>query len=350
MILVQRDDLPIGEFEDLLSKTRIYILNDLKSKNSEQIKAITAIEFETMVCEAMKKQAVGTDFEGKIYQTGLLTFPDIIAQDKLGVEVKVTAKDGWTSTGNSVLETTRKESVERIYMFFGKLGGVPDIKYKLYQDCLCEVVVTHSPRYLIDMDLDNRKSIFYKMNVDYDEFRKNDPIGKAKDFYRKQLKEGEDLWWIGVEDDKATKPLIIKNFNSLDRNTKDRFIAEAMVFFPEIFSSSSRDKFTRASAYLINKYNAVSSSLRDTFTAGGQETITVGSQEALVPKIFAELYRRSKAIKDVIVSADEDLLKEYWGKKEITDREGEWLEKLNSNAAVLPQSVTASDIYKNGLS
>ena len=109
------------------------------------------VSFEFFVFEQMCLAAKDSKFEGTINQTGKQTFPDIIANKYYGIEVKVTAEDKWVSTGNSVLEGTRVEAVEKIYMFFGKLGGVADIKYRQYQDCLCEVGVTHSPRYKIDM-------------------------------------------------------------------------------------------------------------------------------------------------------------------------------------------------------
>ena len=80
-------------------------------------------------------------------------FPDIIAEKYYGVEVKSTKENHWTSTGSSIVESTRDKNVENIYMLFGKLGGkTAEFKCRPYEDCLSDIAVTHSPRYLINMN------------------------------------------------------------------------------------------------------------------------------------------------------------------------------------------------------
>jgi hypothetical protein len=49
-------------------------------------------------------------------------FPDI-AIGSFGVEVKFTLNDTWRSVANSILETNRIETVEKVYLIFGKMGG-----------------------------------------------------------------------------------------------------------------------------------------------------------------------------------------------------------------------------------
>lgn len=54
-------------------------------------------------------------------------FPDILLHNtRYGVEIKSTQKDAWTSTGSSIIESTRDKDTERIYMLFAKLGGIPE--------------------------------------------------------------------------------------------------------------------------------------------------------------------------------------------------------------------------------
>ena len=56
--------------------------------------------------------------------------------------------------------------IERIYMTFGKLGGNPiEFLSKPYEQCLYGIAVTHMPRYLIDMRLNQGETIFDKMGV-----------------------------------------------------------------------------------------------------------------------------------------------------------------------------------------
>ena len=55
-------------------------------------------------------------------------FPDI-AIGEYGVEVKFTLNDTWRSIANSVLETQRIDDVKHIYVVFGKMGGVPEVRW-----------------------------------------------------------------------------------------------------------------------------------------------------------------------------------------------------------------------------
>jgi len=348
MILVQKDNFKILEFEALLEKTKTSILDKLIQTDQNTVEAIA---FETLVCQTMVSVAKEVNFVGEIYQTGKQQFPDIVANTVFGVEVK-TAKNSWASTGNSILEKTRVKSVELIYMFYCRFGEFIDIKYKPYQYCLDEIIVTHSPRYQINMDLSEDKSIFARMNVPYDEFRLNNPIQKAKEFYKKGLKEGEALWWISNEEDieVVNKSLVIKTFETLDKKSQDNFKSEAMVLFPEIFSNSNRTKYSKVTTYLLNKYNAVSSSLRDKFTASGQVSLKInGKQYDELPHIYSELQHNANLIKQILDGIDGELLKEYWEVEKIKDRQTEWLELLNKSAANLSSGLQASDIYRSGL-
>src|SRR3990172_1857484 len=179
MIYVAKSGVREKDFLSLLEKSRKLLVGAIVKT------APSALDFEALVHEKMSASASGTDFEGSIERAGPHAFPDIIAKKFFGVEVKTTTQDHWVSTGNSVMESLRVESVKRIYIMFGKFGGKPDIKYRLYQECLPEVSVTHSPRYKIDMELPEGESIFDKMGTPYDELRevKNDTIGKIKSYY-----------------------------------------------------------------------------------------------------------------------------------------------------------------------
>jgi hypothetical protein len=348
MILVQKNSLKILDFEYLLENTKTAILTKLNHNDPNKI---DAIEFETLVCETMKEAAKRVNFDGAIFQTRKQQFPDIIANTVFGVEVK-TAKNSWESTGNSILESTRVKLVEMIYMFYCRFGNFIDIKYKPYQECLANIIVTHSPRYQINMDLSGDDSIFARMKVSYDDFRSRNPIQKAKEYYKKHLLKGESLWWIGSEEEieKVNKPLIIKTYETLDKNSQDRFRSESMAFFPEIFSNDNRSKYSRVTAYLLNKYNAVSSSLRDKFTANGQVTLEInGIRYEELPHVYSELQHNAQLVRKIINESDVELLKEHWEVKEIKERETRWLELLNRSAANLPADLQASDIYRSGL-
>src|SRR5690554_5148707 len=140
---------------------------------------------EPYVRDVMTDLAVGTPFEDSIELIGGQKFPDIIAKKYYGVEIKTTTKNHWRTTGNSIMESTRIEDVERIYMLFGKLGAPIKFKSRIYQECLAEVVVTHSPRYLIDMNLEEGNTIFDKINTPYDILRRSEsPAKPIINYYR----------------------------------------------------------------------------------------------------------------------------------------------------------------------
>jgi hypothetical protein len=312
MIFINKEDISEVSFVSLLEKTKDFIHLEF-SKNGLP-KAISGVGFETIVYNEMVKASTNTNFHGYIEQTGVQTFPDIIARKLYGVEVKMTVGDKWVSTGNSVLETTRKESVETIYMFFGKFGKTFEAKYRKYQDCLCEVSVTHSPRYKIDMELADGSSIFDKIGVPYDIFRKEEnSIKRLKEYYRKQLKSGEELWWIDATAEESSVSPIIQSFRLLDDSIKERYLNECMILFPEIFGNSTT-KFERATAYLITNYNAISSNLRDNFTAGGREIITIDGQDKSISQIIYRLFLRAKNIEKTIKKIPTDKLSYYWNR------------------------------------
>lgn len=296
-------------------KTLIAVLRESRSLPN-------ASQFESMVCEHVAAASVGTEFEGTIKQTSTAAFPDIAARGYFGIEVKMTIKDHWRSVGNSVLESLREPGMERIYIMFGKLGGVPDVTYRLYQDCIPSVSVTHSPRYQIDMNLKEGNSIFDKMGTSYDELRNHsDTIRQIKSYYRSQLGKGEALWWIDRESETAVP--IIKQYKSLSQHEKDQFKVDCLILFSELFKRKA--SYDRAAAYLIAEYGAVSSSLRDCFTAGGQKIVRARGVEQSVSQLQSQLFGYASHIRSRIDEIDEEVLKFYWNTSRIeTNRLAQW--------------------------
>ncbi|MCX5726492.1 MAG: hypothetical protein NT030_04830, partial [Candidatus Saganbacteria bacterium] len=261
--------------------------------------------------------------------------------------VKMTIGDKWTSVGNSILESTRVESVEEVFIFFVKLGGNVDIKYRAYQECLNDIAVTHSPRYTIDMDLPPGESIFDKIGIKYNALRnKPNPIRHIKDYYRKQLSEGEELWWI--DQDSSSAP-IIKGFGNLSQEEQERYVIESMILFPEIFGNSNL-KFARPAAYLFTEFSALSSNLRDKFTAGGQAKVTIKGSTITIPKIHHKLLIRSKKIDETIREMDKSKLSHYWRVDTIKEPVlTQWKALLNKHSSWKKGKIKISDIFDFGL-
>ncbi len=351
MIVINDASLLQEDFLKLLEATKILSLAEL-AKLGEKIKRLSGDDFEIFVYNNCREASKNSDFEGHVYQTGPHDFPDIIARKYFGIEVKMTKEDKWSSTGNSILETTRREDVEKIYMFFGKMGGDIDIKYRTYQECLRDIGVTHSPRYRIDMNLANGNSIFDKLGISYEILRnEKNPIGVIKDYYRKQLKEGEELWWIDPDvEDKVVNP-IIKPFRNLSREQQEKFIAEAFILFPGIIGRSNNNKYERAAAYLIAEYNSVSSNLRDKFSAGRKVDLNInGAELKQVSSVYKRLLMNAKNINNRIQDIDLKKLETYW-EKTVTRAEALriWKNMIDTEQNYTNSRVKPSDIFEWGL-
>lgn len=143
-------------FEELLAKV-IDFMNREALTFPEMYTGLLGSKLEDKVVEVLQQCAVGTCFEDQIVKYSGQRFPDIVIGGYYGVEVKTTKANHWKSTGSSVAEGTRVEDVERVYLLFGKMCEPVCFVCKPYEECLSEVVVTHSPRYLVDMNLSKEK-------------------------------------------------------------------------------------------------------------------------------------------------------------------------------------------------
>lgn len=83
-------------------------------------------------------------------------------------------------------------------MLFGKLGGSPEFRCRPYEECLYDITVTHSPRYLIDMDIDKDNTIFAKMHTTYNKLRtSDDSIAQVRKYYRDLIKMNVEMRCLG---------------------------------------------------------------------------------------------------------------------------------------------------------
>lgn len=313
MIISERIDKNNTEFEALLSRSCKIIKNAINNNDSYFMRR-SATELENDIFDSLCEAAKGTDFDRTIYLISGHKFPDIVVKKYFGVEVKTTKQDFWKSIGNSVLESTRVESVGRIYLFFAKLTDPISFKYRLYQECLYDIAVTHSPRYLIDMDLKLGESIFDKIGVSYDELRtKENPIKKIVSYYRSISKQGEEPWWMdnGEAPELAVKPMV-SLWSKLPKTDKIKLRNEAMARFPELFGKSS-EKYQKMASWLAARYGIVDSSLRDRFSAGGKVNLNVGGVVyKSLPRVFLHLMENAHDIIQDVRHLSPEEAKYYW--------------------------------------
>ncbi|MDE7142667.1 MAG: hypothetical protein K2O33_07235, partial [Muribaculaceae bacterium] len=278
-------------------------LDTIATEDSDFLRGATASEVEQAVCEVLKSVCGGTPFRsGDVRLVSGARFPDIVVAGRFGVEVKSTAHDRWTSTGSSIVETTREPGVESILLLFAKLGGErPEFRCRPYGQVQKEIAVTHCPRYLIDMELAPGDSIFDRMGTDYDSFRTGGrTIASVREYYRdKALAEGrtEMPWWLGDANDDAATSVTVGFWRDLPAQTRQDYQARMFALFPEVL----RSDFDNASLWLVTTKSVLNSHIRDTFTAGGMVRVLNGDTLAEpVPQIYKRLLSAAPLVRALL--------------------------------------------------
>ena len=324
MIISNNREPNLGEFQSLVDRATLRLNDNAKDKFSYYITR-GAQKLEDDVIGFLNESAKGTKFEGSIEKISGQRFPDIVAAKFYGVEVKSSKDEKWTSLGGSVNESTRVEGVERIFLTFGKLTSPVEFRSRPYEDCLSEVVVTHYPRYKIDMNLSQGNTIFDKMSTTYDDLRlSQDSVGTIVDYYKSKLADGESLWWTGranqKEEETHAVPMKIRLMRTLAASEKKEILALALAYFPEILGGAN-NKYERYALWLAASQGVISTSTRDLFSAGGQGSIDIGGYSSLVidkiPRKIMNVFDNRLAIFAALLSTDASILKETWRVDEI---------------------------------
>lgn len=255
-------------------------------------------------------------------------FSDIKANG-FGIEVKTTTKDSWLTVGNSVFETMRDESVDKIYVVFAKLGGMPGVRWGRYQERITHVRISHAPRFVLEMDRDS--SLFGHMKISYDAFAKLDPEDKMthiRNYSRGRLKDGERLWWLEDESSDGI-PIEIRLYMRLPKDEKIRLRAEGALLFPQIVGGSrEKFKYEDVAFYFLKYHNVFCPQTRDLFTAG-----SVAGKERGGNYLMRALQKLQEPMKQAALTLPNDLIEEHWGiAVEPKDRIATWLGMADSKA------------------
>lgn len=296
-------------------------MNDKAKGQSKVFNKMKPAEVEQLSYESMVEVATSVSFpKERIELISGHIFPDILLHEtKYGVEIKSTQKDSWTSTGSSIVESTRDADTERVYMLFAKLGGTPEFRCKPYQQCLSNIAVTHAPRYLIDMNLPKEEDIFSLMNTDYDKFRQLDEsskISQVRKYYIERAKakgKYEMPWWMG-----GTTNVNLSFYSDLDQEEKLEIEATAFILFDSLFNISKdrQNKYKTFSLWLCTNYSLLCTNMRDMFTAGGScKFINDQKLENPYPHIVGDVLNLLPRIKKILEAPDYKLIKsieEFW--------------------------------------
>lgn len=317
IIAIRKKDIVLAHeaFVELMNNTE-NILNREALENPQKYKMLNSSSLEPCAVEKIKMACAHSPFDAN--EVKLISgqrFPDIVANKYYGIEVKSTKENHWTSTGSSIVETTRVENVEDIYMLFGKLGGdIPQFKCRPYQDVLYDIAVTHSPRYLINMELHKEDTIFSKMGTTYDEFRTSpDSISLARHYYRERAKlqkRQEMPWWITSDNIDNAHSFNIKLWNSLDQREKRELQTKCMILFPEALNPArNMSKYNNTTLWLCSYNQVVNPNIRDLYSAGGKITHANGKRlKQPVAQVFNIIVDYSDDIKAQLTHPSTEML------------------------------------------
>lgn len=316
------------------------------------------IEILNRLCSRLTEEALASGFssakafEGRVREVArsLITDPSIyidpnppaqgfpdIAAGSFGIEVKFTTNDTWLSIANSVLETNRVQTVEKVFVVFGKLGGTPEVRWSNYEDCVVHVRTSHVPRFEVEIPpTGGTTPLFQQMGIPYDEFRILPMAEKMKhirEYARGRLRPGERLWWLeDSAEPEHSLPIQARIYTKLPEHEKKRLRAEAVLLCPGIVRSGrARDKYDDVALYLLTYHGVLATNVRDMFSAGSVANPANDDNGG----VYIE--RALKLLESEIIAAalrlDDALFIEYWGRSVPSEnRIGEWLQQADALA------------------
>lgn len=332
-----------------------YVENELKQHLSNVNSKTSPTDVEVLVKDAIIQVCKTLKIECQVeYVEGGHSFPDIVCRfnetSALGIEVKSSIQpksnnNSWTILGNSILGSTRVD-VDDTYIVFVKLNkNGTFVKCKRYEDAVADIVVTHSPRYKIDLIQNSCDSFFNRSGISYNELKgAENPIGLITNYFKA---EGLSAWWLA-----ESSPAVIRTWDEIDDDLRGEIISKAFVLFPELFGSSSV-KYKRLAKWLVTNYSITDTSLRDRFSAGGKVKKRVNFRAVLMPQIIhrVEEYRDNILYWLDIISLDE--LAETWANQEVLksqnteDRIKFWLNEVGKELINLDNGINMGLYLQN---
>jgi hypothetical protein len=316
------------EFEHILDVICANLTDEANRKGFQK-----AEQFESRVREVLQ-ESVKDDPSISISLTPHpQAFPDI-AVGRFGVEVKFTLSDTWRSVANSVLETNRIESVEKVYLVFGKMGGKPEVRWGDYEQSVIHVRTSHVPRF--EVELFANRSLFDLMGIAYDDFRQlpmEEKMSYIRTYARSRLHEGERLWWLeDTPDSEHTLPIQARLYTSLSTEEKKRLRSEAVLLCPSVVDSGrSRNKYDDVVLYLLTYHGVIAHQARDLFSAGSVANPENDDAGGLYIERALKLIENE--MREAALRMEDALFVEYWEESVNPDqRIRRWLEKADAIA------------------
>ena len=207
------------------------------------------------------------------------SFPDVSLEfSGIGIELKGSSSNR-KFNGNSVVASTMIPNLKKIFLFYW-IGSIGEVGYKDYFECVSSPVVTHSPRFQLDIDLDPKDSMFGNTpdkvgDIDKIIFSSSGiDSGKIiKWMADNSKKRGETPWWISTDESLPSGSTGLVKCTNLAPNKRRAFMKSAFLAFPQIFDKTSRDKYNGLFEWAIVAKSVLST--RDDYSAGGKVAINL---------------------------------------------------------------------------
>lgn len=290
-------------YYSMFQKAAKKLEEDIQKETDEngQIPKISGTEFEKRVGKAL--QDVGIDMD-KTYHSPQ-KFPDFVitddSGDKIGLEVKKTDSSKWEVIGGSIYESLRND-IEETYVVMGRFGGdKPEVRLRKYIECLADLKVTHSPRFYLDMTLEEGQDYLTThdsrdlLDLTGDELNRR---------IRKLLRSNKSTWWSDAE---------TVSFSSLSEDEKGAYLNDGLALFPEIFGGNY-ENFT---PWLIYSCLVWCGNIRDIFSAGGNKELP--EKEIYISAVMYRALENITSIVNRITEMSNEEIRRFW---QIDDPEG----------------------------
>ena len=344
------------EFGDIVNRLVEKLKSIAKTDPMRIASCKSGDDFELCVAETLKTVLKDMGVGAEIHHSpGSHAFPDIVVHfadgSKYGIEVKSSSaakSKGWKINGNSVMGSTRDHSVIDTYIVFGKTARSKlEFRARRYEECVANVVVTHSPRYLIDMDLPSGETFFEKSGIDYEKINESDnPIGLITAYFKAQ---GQQAWWLT-----ESTPAAVRMFCDISQTEQYECYGYGLAHFPELFERNST-KYKRLALWLATEQSLVHPSLRDSFAAGGKVDLVVNATAYNdLPQIFKRLIEYKEYLIKALDACDGETLCRDWGCKTrqlrtLDEKIAMWISVVAThvNRDQLPDGVEPYTLLKN---
>jgi hypothetical protein len=282
--------------DELTSEVRTGTVAENSGDFEEQVRRVLA--------DQLRKHGAGQALDPKVQG-----FPDIVVGN-YGVEVKFTVKDTWISIANSIHESHRMSGIDCIYVAFGKMGGLKEVRFGLYEKVVYHARTSHRPRFQIDMKGD-KQSLFERLGTTYLQFAAlpyKEKMVYMRTYARGRRNTNIDFWWL--EED-------LVPYSSLTESEQRQIKAEAALLIPALIDRSDKNALVRMALYMSSAKRVLSNESSEVFGAD----------------VLDELRSLETELQIAASTMIQGIIEEYWGHSTLIEaRLSEWVEALDNHS------------------